>query len=390
VSDSRSWALIPTEVFARAFFAMFACRQPSFNALEQQRSSSAMRRWLGGWRLPCADELGYVSERIELDGLRECLGHIHSRLKRNKVLSPSHGWMLAAIDGHETHSSYKRCCDRCLQRQVAAGSSTRTQYYHRIVALQIISEGFRFHLDLEPVLPGEDEVAAALRLVARVLDNHPRCFDVLTCDAIYLRPSMIDVLLGRGKHLVTTLKANQPELLDEARRLLPAEAPEEFRKAKRGCPARSVELRQAEGFTTATIATPLRVVHAHETGVKRERVAHEWKITPVDSTWYWATTMPTSLATGRAVFDFGHDRWKIENEGFNELRTHWNSGHVFHHHPNSILVLWLMLFMAHAVFHCFHSRNLKPAVRNGRTTIYFARLLDADLRVADWWPPPPG
>jgi hypothetical protein len=47
-----------------------------------------------------------------------------------------------------------------------------------------------------------------------------------------------------------------------------------------------------------------------------------------------------------------------------------------------------MLFMAHAVFHCFHARNLKPALRRGHTVIYFANLLAAAMRIEPWWPPP--
>jgi hypothetical protein len=67
---------------------MFCCRMPSFNELEQHRGKSSWRRWLGGRDLPSADELSYVSERIEPEGLRSCLGHIHWRLKRNKVRHP--------------------------------------------------------------------------------------------------------------------------------------------------------------------------------------------------------------------------------------------------------------------------------------------------------------
>jgi hypothetical protein len=59
-----------------------------------------------------------------------------------------------------------------------------------------------------------------------VLANHPRCFDVLTADSIYLRPSVIDRMLAAGKHLVATLKENQPGLLGEVRVLLPDEPPE--------------------------------------------------------------------------------------------------------------------------------------------------------------------
>lgn len=389
--DSRTQGKIPTEVFPAVFFAMFACRLPSFNELEQQRRATSWKRWLGGHPLPCADELAYVSERLDLDALRDCQGRIHSCLKRNKIIRARHGWILAAVDGHEINSSYKRCCDQCLERTIKVDGKPTVQYYHRIVALQIISEGFYFLFDLEALLPGEDEVEAALRLVSRVLKNHPRSFDVLAADAIYLRPSTIDLLTSHGKHLIAVLKENQPELLAEARTLLPKEAPQCFRtESSPGKPARNVELRQADGFTTESITTPLRIVHAHETGVRRERIANEWKKSPIDSHWYWATTMPTSLIQGRVIFEFGHDRWRIENEGFNELVTSWHSRHIFHHHSNSILALWLILFSTHAVFHCFHARNLKPALRHGHTVIYFARLLAATMRTECWWPPPPG
>ena len=208
-------------------------------------------------------------------------------------------------------------------------------------------------------------------------------------DALYQRPSVIGLLGAHGKHLVAVLKENQPELLSEARTLLPGEPAREFHTpAAPGKPARHIQLREAEGFRTETITEPLRVVHAHETGTRRQRIAGRWHESPIDSHWYWATTLPAALAGGRAIFDFGHDRWKIENEGFNELVTRWHSGHSFHHHPNSMLVLWLMLFMAHAVFHCFHARNLKAELRCGHTAIYFAGLLAACLRTRQWWPPP--
>ena len=108
-------------------------------------------------------------------------------------------------------------------------------------------------------MPGDDEVAFAMRLLARVLANHPRCFDVLTCDAIYLRPSMIEMALAAGKHLVATLKDNQPGLLGEARVLLSDESPEHLELSDvPGKSARHAELRQADGFTTDTIHSPAR------------------------------------------------------------------------------------------------------------------------------------
>ena len=197
---------------------------------------------------------------------------------------------------------------------------------------------------------------------------------------------MIGMLRAANKHFVAVLKENQPELLEEARRLLPAEPPETFVLPKTpGKSARQVRLRQADGFVTGSIETALRVVHASETGTRHESVAGVRVETPIDTHWFWATTMPASLTPARVVFEFGHNRWRIENEGFNELVTRWHSRHVFHHHANSLLVLWLVMFIAHAVFHCF-LRNLKPALRPAHTVIYHASRVTSDLYAGHWWP----
>lgn len=365
---------------------MFAARLPSFNALVQLRRFPGINRRPGTRAIPSAKELAIVSEGIDPAPLRDCLGDIMRRLRRNKVLRTRHGLMLAAIDGHETHSSYKRCHAESLRRETTVNGRKVVQYYSRFTVFQIIGDGFYFLLDLEPVLPGEDEVASAMRLLARVLAGHPRCFDVLTCDAIYLRPSMIGMLRAANKHFVAVLKENQPELLDEARRLLPSEPPGILTLPKApGKSARRVELRQADGFTTGTIDTGLRVVHAHETGTRHELVAGGRVDTPIDTHWYWATTMPASLTPAGVVFEFGHNRWRIENEGFNELVTRWHSRHVFHHHANSMLVLWLVLFITHAVFHCF-LRNLQPALRKAHTVIHHAARIAAELLGGRRWP----
>ncbi len=364
---------------------MFLCRLPSFNELEQHRGKRGWRRWLGGNELPSADALAYVAERIDPDDLRQCHGQIYAQLKRNKVLEPRRGWMLAAIDGHEIGHSEARCCEHCCQREIKTKSGTKIQFYHRIVLLQILGKDFRLMLDVESVLPGEDEVAAAQRLIERVLRNHPRSFDVLTADAIYLRPSVVNLMLEHDKHLVAVLKENQPELLSEARTLLAREEPKVIcRDAKR-----EIEHRELDGFQTESITTPLRVVHSHEVKRSRKRVGKRWEPKVVESDWYWATTLPTSLAPSETIADFGHSRWEIENEGFNELVTHWHADHYFHHHSNAVLVLWLILLMAHAVFHCFYRRNLKAEARRHHTVIYFALLLGRDVRIEEsWWPPP--
>ena len=81
--------------------------------------------------------------------------------------------------------------------------------------------------------------------------------------------------------------------------------------------------------------------------------------------------------TADTIVVFGHERWRIENEGFNELCNAWNADHYFHHHPVSITGLWLLLFIAHAIFHCF-LRNIKPCQRRGRPVYLWAMLILAE------------
>ena len=92
-----------------------------------------------------------------------------------------------------------------------------------------------------------------------MLASHPRCFDVLNCEAICLRPTMIGMLLAAGNHFVAVIKENQPDLLDEARRLLPTLSAETFATPQKpGQSVSRVHLRQADSFVTESIHTPLR------------------------------------------------------------------------------------------------------------------------------------
>ena len=48
----------------------------------------------------------------------------------------------------------------------------------------------------------------------------------------------------------------------------------------------------------------------------------------------------------------------------NEVVNSWRANPSFHHHPDAIVALWLLLFIARAVFHCSVSCNLKPLLRD--------------------------
>src|SRR5436309_2364346 len=79
------------------------------------------------------------------------------------------------------------------------------------------------------------------------------------------------------------------------------------------------------------------------------------------------------------IVHLGHQRWDIENYGFNELANEWHSDHIFKHDSGAIECFLLVAFLAYNIFHVFLARNVKPAVRRGKAEIFWARLIAAEL-----------
>lgn len=384
VTDQRPQPQIPPHVFPATIFLMFFCRLPSFNELDQYRNRNSWKRYLGR-PVPSDDELGYETERIDLDSLREILAHIYTRLMRNKVLLPIFGWRVAAIDGHEIGWSYKRCCTQCLTREVTVNDEIRIQYYHRIVIFQLLGEHFRLMIDAELLRPGEDEVGAATRMTVRVLARFPRSFDILTADALYARAPLFNLLLAHGKHVVCVLKDERRDLFVDSQDLFRQQAPQVVEDGP--TTAKQWDL---DGFTSwPQVDKPVRVTRSLESTKVRERIGGQWVHSVKTHDWVWVATPSAQLIPTAAIVRFGHARWQVENEGFNELVNDWHADHYFHHHPISIMALWLILFIAHAIFHAFIGRNLKPQIRSGHTTIYWAMQINAEFRLDHWWWPVP-
>jgi hypothetical protein len=283
------------------------------------------------------------------------------------------------VDGHEINCSYKRSCRDCQQREITVNGKKRIQYYHRAVIFQLLGDKFRLLLDLELLRPKEDEGTAALRLIQRVLENHPRSFDILLGDGLYPQARLFKLLRRHHKHAIVVLKDDRRDLLKDARGLFRYSRRITYQEGRTLYGCRDVEnLRSWDSYSE-----PVRVVQSIETTTRRERIGQKWHYQKLTTEWVWVTTLTAAEVPARNIVFFGHERWRIENEGFNELCNQWHADHYFHHHRISITAFWLILFIAHALFHCF-LRNLKPAFRSGRTLLYWAQQILSDF-VADHW-----
>jgi len=333
VRDRRRQGRIATSVIVRGLVVMFLCRLGSLSALVQTRGSRFWRKWLGA-EMASADTCGRVAALIDVESVRSVERELYARLKRMKALpAPWHGMVAGVVDGHETHSSFRRHCPDCLERRIKTKEGERTQYYHRVVVLQLVGEKWSLLLDAEPMRKGEDEVAAALRLLDRVIAAYPRAFELVIGDGLYLQSPFFNCVVAKGKHAIAVLKDERRDLMEDVRGLFDCVTPVEMEWNGARCRCWDIE----NLSTWKQVTVPVRVIRSVETRSVRRQANRQTEEQTTE--WAWAMTLPKTRLSTRAGLALGHSRWTIENQGFNEMVNQWHTDHVYRHDGTAILVL---------------------------------------------------
>lgn len=386
--DARLLPQIPTRNVWLSVFGMYVLRLRSFNALEQElRVGKRWEAWVGS-RKPSADTIGRVVAKMSPDELRQVLSAIHRSAWRRKAIHqrPGESYRVVAVDGHELGASRARCCPECLVREITVGDKTVLEYYHRVVVAQWVGVTPPGILDLERIKPNEGEVVAARRLLERVLGQHARLIDVISADALYLEAPFCTLVLDAGKHLVVVMKQERRDLYQDAQRLRSLVEPQILVDGPRT--TRLWDIPDLSSFTT--LDRPVRVVWAEEETLKRKIVGGKAQEVLEKGTWIWVTDLPAATVPAAKIQLWGHDRWDLENRGFNELSSLWHLDHYFIHDPTAIEILLLTLAIAFVTTYLFYARNLKAPARRHLTRLAMAARLADDLvllRGASVWPP---
>jgi hypothetical protein len=374
--DDRLQPWIKTPTVAGSALVMTMARMGSLNALEQTQGNRFWNKWLDRSKLPSADVMGTVFSSIDRATLRGTIRHVYSRLKRNKALKPAFSDNLFAlvIDGHESSASYLRCCDKCLHRELkTANGLNKVQYYHRHVMAVLLCKNLPLLLDIEMQLPGEDEVAAATRLLDRMFLNYPRAFDVVVADGLYARAPFFKTVTSHGKHVIAVLKDDRRDLIQDALGIFSQQQAVVFQEK-----ALTRRCWDIDGLTSWTsFGKEVRVVRSVEIStICRQRTGQKEDTV---SEWMWVTTLSKQIAATESFVLTAHGRWDIENKAFHELTTYWHADHVYKHTPGAIKAFWLMTMLAYNLFHAFIALNLKSTIRQAHTKLHFACLLAAEL-----------
>lgn len=376
VEDFRKKPQRDSETIISAALVMALAQLGSLNGLEQRRGNKFWFKWIGE-DIPSADTMGKVASLLDCDDVRRIIVKVYSQLKRNKALKPlfEYGFALV-IDGHEVTNSYLRSCDECLERVVHKEKGDEVQYYHRYVMAQLVCGNFCLPIDIELQRPKEDEVAAAERLLKRVLENYARAFLLILVDGLYLRAGFFNLAIKHGKEVIAVLKDDRRDLLKDAMVLFNAEKSMIYKEG-----AVTIECWDIEHFTSwPQLSKEVRVVRSLErSSVKRQRTK---KLQFEVHDWTWASTISKEDLPTKLFINIAHGRWKIENNGFNELVNYWHANHIYRHELIAIEFFLLITMLAYILFHVFIQRNLKPEITEGHTKKFFAQMITAELSIS--------
>lgn len=389
VRSHRSQPEIPTRSLTATLFLGGLLRVESFLQLQAETARAGWQRLTGWSRRISDDALVYALERYYLQDLRAVLVDINRDLKRNKALESAkiNGLLVVALDANEQFHSRHRCCQACCRRTIQIKDKDGqlrevTEYYHRQVYAQLHGPELSTILDLEPIQPGEDEAAAALRLLGRMRRTYgPRFFDVVTVDAWYATEPFFTAVRKLGWPVVAVLKQERYDIYKEATVLSQEQTPRQTT-----LDGRQVKLWDVRDLHFGKLRS-MRVVLAEERWEQNTRVGTKTTRETVRSNWRWLLDERLNGYGPEVIARIGHQRWGVENHAFNELTQYYHLTHCPHHEPVAIIAWLLFLILGFTIFELFVRLNSK-VWRQGRTTLKeLWRQLDLALeRVSELQP----
>ena len=376
----------PEHPFKTVFDAVFlsaAMQIPSLLQIEAECKDGVLAKRIG----PISDDtIGYALQRQSPEDIFALNCDIARRLKRNGVLKSdwSRGLVVAAVDGIEICSSFVRCCDHCMAREITHKVNgelcTDTQYYHRIVAVVLVSPSTPIPLGVRFQKDGEGEVACALALIKELVHRLGRRFiDVLVGDAIYLQAPFTVEVERLSLVWAFTLKDNQPALLKESERLTQTDPTGDY--SEKDLEIRYWHLPQVDWPAADRL---VRVVKTERTVNRRRVVVNEQDGRRIkskqdvteESTNYYATNIDLGLVSPMFIYRIGRSRWRIDVQVFQTITTDCHLKHPAVHQTTALVMLTMIRFLAYTLSLIFYERQVRSHERGkSKTFLEFAKRL---------------
>jgi hypothetical protein len=334
-------------------------REISFHAVEQLVHSAGCTS-LGVQRKFGDDALGYFTERLDPAVTRTALIDTLHRAKRNKAFEESR-FIGLALDGTTAGNCTQQGCTLCRPHYNARHEVIG--YSHKLAALSVVGTGLSLPFDAEPYGPGDSEYAAGQRLLARAMPSlGARFADYLVVDGGYATAPFLHAADQAGIPVVARLKDNLPELSQSVQRRFAAQPPTRtYRDGKD-----RIEMWDADDFA------PWEALHWDRVRVLRYR-QHKPDGTIIQAD--WLTNFSVRRVGSLSLYRIAKSRWEIENQGFNDAKNRYGLEHICHHQQNSILLVWLITFLAIMIERLYRIRYLHRGTHRRHSADQLCRLL---------------
>jgi len=366
--EGRQYPRHPWPKIFHAVFLGTACQFPTLHRIEAECRHGVLATRIG----PLSEDgMGYALERQAAEPVFLLGCQLARQLKRNGVLRSAwaRGRIVASVDGSEICHSFVRCCDQCLERKVthtvAGIEREEIQYYHRLVAVVVVSAAFAVPLGIRFLQPGEEEVGPAGALLADLVAQLGRRFvDILVADAVYLQRPFVQRIERLGLDWVFTVKENQPDLLAEAARV--TARPPDHRTFE---PDQDLDLWHEAEIYWPVADRSVRVVKAVRTLRKRQvarrrasaaRQRTRREQTSETSTNYYASNVELGNIPPQFIYALGRSRWRIDAEVFQTLTTdcHLKRPSVHQHRAQALVLLTMIRVLAYLLSLVFYHRQV--------------------------------
>lgn len=289
------------------------------------------------------DTLSYFTERLDVERLRKMTAMVIRQAKRNKALDGNQ-WIGLAVDGTGAGTSCENRCEWC--RPVRDSKKEIVGYGHKLEMISVVGTELSLPFDVEPYGPGDSEYSAGTRLLQRAVKHlGARFADYVVVDAAFASAPFLHATRDLGLKTVARLKNNLPELSESAKRRFESQPFDHtfLHGSDR------VEIWDKEDFDpweTLSWQT-VRVIFYRQ---------HKPDGKVVEA--YWLTDFSKTQVPSKALFMMAKSRWEIENQGFNDAKNRYGFEHVCHHHPNSLLVNWLIIALTLTFERLYRMRHL--------------------------------
>ena len=394
-TEGRQYPIYPWPELFDAVFLGSACQFGPLHRIETECRRGALHKRIGN---VSEDTFGYAMQRQNPAEIFDLGCQVAKQLKRNGVLKSdwARGRVVAAVDGIEICSSYYRCCNACMSREVERKVDgqlrTCTQYYHRLSAVTVASTSFPIFLGIRFQQQGETEVACSLDLLKELTEKLGRRFiDILVADAIYLQAPFVREVESLGLDWVINLKDNQPSLLAEAHQLT-AGPPQNLETT----PQQDLKLWHVPDVDwpvadrTVRVVKTVRVQKAKRVKVEEIQVEEprleeskaenaksrnskpqkpkckrsKTKIpAPIVSTNFYASNVDLGAIPPYFIHQLGRSRWTIDVQAFQTITTDCHLKRPSAHQENALVVLTMIRVIAFTLAMVFYYRQVRSHSR---------------------------